>query len=232
MNSSLDSVILHSHGARLIGTFFRSTLDAPSRSIPLGHSTPPASSRTAFGPVPLGRPTVLLLHGIPGVEKNYDLAYALRDAGWNAFTFHYRGCWGSEGDYTLPGIVDDIAVAIDYLSQHAHVDQQRLAVVGLSLGGWGAVIVAARDKRVRAVVAMNPLVDPIARPVSDTKAADWASMLRGITAAKIQTQWAMLTPLTRVAHQLAGRPALLLTGDADDLRALLAGHPSVRVIPL
>ena len=37
----------------------------------------------------------MLLHGIPGVEKNYDLAYALRDAGWNVvdsmmFADHHR----------------------------------------------------------------------------------------------------------------------------------------------
>jgi len=192
MSSSLDGVVLHSHGSRLMGAFFRAQADEP-------------------------RPTALLLHGIPGVEKNYDLAYALRDAGWNVLTFHYRGCWGSEGEYTLPGIVDDIIVAIDYLSERADVDKRRLAGVGLSLGGWGVVMAAARDERLRAVVSLNPLVDPHTAPFSDTHAADFASMLHGITAAKAQAQWAMLTPLTRVARQLAGRPTLLLTGDADEL---------------
>ncbi|HLE30665.1 MAG TPA: GNAT family N-acetyltransferase [Anaerolineales bacterium] len=192
MSSSLDGVVLHSHGSRLMGAFFRAQADEP-------------------------RPTALLLHGIPGVEKNYDLAYALRDAGWNVLTFHYRGCWGSEGEYTLPGIVDDIIVAIDYLSERADVDKRRLAGVGLSLGGWGVVMAAARDERLRAVVSLNPLVDPHTAPLSDTHAADFASMLHGITAAKAQAQWAMLTPLTRVARQLAGRPTLLLTGDADEL---------------
>src|SRR5215472_7545477 len=28
-------------------------------------------------------PTVLLLHGFPGNEKNLDLAYSIRRAGWN-----------------------------------------------------------------------------------------------------------------------------------------------------
>ena len=41
------------------------------------------------------RPTALLLHGIPGLELNTDIAYALRDAGWNVLMFHSRGCWGS-----------------------------------------------------------------------------------------------------------------------------------------
>jgi pimeloyl-ACP methyl ester carboxylesterase/ribosomal protein S18 acetylase RimI-like enzyme len=159
------------------------------------------------------------LHGIPGVEKNYDLAYALRGAGWNVLAFHYRGCWGSEGNYSLPGIVDDIAAALDYLSAHPAVDTRRLAGVGLSLGGWGVVMAAARDReaRLRAVVSMNPLVDPNTRPLADAEAADFVSMLNGITPADVQAQYLALTPLPLVAGKLAGRPTLLLTGDADEL---------------
>ena len=35
----------------------------------------------ASGPGP--HPTVLMLHGFPGNEKNLDLAYSFRRAGWN-----------------------------------------------------------------------------------------------------------------------------------------------------
>src|SRR5437588_55662 len=42
-------------------------------------------------------PTVLLLHGFPGNEQNLDLAQAIRRAGWNVLTLHYRGSWGSPG---------------------------------------------------------------------------------------------------------------------------------------
>ena len=202
MPASLDGVILHSHGQRMLGSFFRPTLHPPSK-------IPGAERR--------GRPTVLLLHGIPGVEKNYDLAYALRDAGWNVLAFHYRGCWGSEGHYSLPGIVDDVAAAVDYLCENPSVDPQRLVGVGLSLGGLGVISAAARDERLRAIVAMNPLVDGKARPLADKDAAEWASMLNGISPAEVQSQWAALTPLPLVAGKLAGRPTLLLTGDADEL---------------
>ncbi len=194
MPATLDGVILNSNGSRLMGTFFRAHGDGP-------------------------RPTALLLHGIPGVEKNFDIAYALRDAGWHVFTFHYRGCWGSEGEYSLPGIVDDINAALDYLYSHSAVDKTRLAGIGLSLGGWGVVMAAARDRetRLRAIVTMNPLVDPIAKPLSDTNARDFAAMLQGITAAKAQAQWAMLPPLPRVVSQMEPRPVLILTGEADEL---------------
>jgi predicted alpha/beta-fold hydrolase len=35
-------------------------------------------------------PTFVLCHGLPGNEKNLDLAQAVRRAGWNAVTFNYR----------------------------------------------------------------------------------------------------------------------------------------------
>lgn len=48
-------------------------------------------------------PTVILLHGYPGNEKNLDLAQSLRREGWNVLFFHYRGAWGSEGEFSLTG---------------------------------------------------------------------------------------------------------------------------------
>ncbi|HEY3825723.1 MAG TPA: hypothetical protein VGL82_14260 [Bryobacteraceae bacterium] len=39
-------------------------------------------------------PTVVLLHGFPGNERNLDLAQSVRRAGWNVIYFDYRGSWG------------------------------------------------------------------------------------------------------------------------------------------
>src|SRR5215210_169034 len=46
-------------------------------------------------------PTVILLHGFPGNERNGDLAQAIRRAGINAFVFSYRGAWGSGGTFSF-----------------------------------------------------------------------------------------------------------------------------------
>ena len=54
------------------------------------------------------KPTALLLHGCPGLEQNLDIATTLRDRGWNAVMFHYRGCWGSAGRYDLRTIGRDV----------------------------------------------------------------------------------------------------------------------------
>ncbi|MBI3178000.1 MAG: GNAT family N-acetyltransferase [Chloroflexi bacterium] len=192
MSLSISGVTFHSHGHKLLGTFFGAAGEGP-------------------------RPTVLMMHGIPGVEKNFDLAYALREAGWNALAFHYRGCWGSEGAYSLPGTLDDITAALDYLCGLPSVDTSRLAGVGLSLGGWGVIMAAARDERLRAIVCLNPLVDPKTCPLDEETASAFVSMLNGLAPAEAQAQWDALTPLPRVAHRLAGRPTLLLTADEDEI---------------
>ena len=96
-------------------------------------------------------PTVLLLHGCPGLEKNLDLAVRLREAGWNSLVFHYRGCWGSAGRYDLRTIPRDVTAAVDLLAGCPQVDPGRIAVLGHSLGGWAAIVTAAAEPRLRAV---------------------------------------------------------------------------------
>jgi dipeptidyl aminopeptidase/acylaminoacyl peptidase len=96
-------------------------------------------------------PTVVLLHGCPGLEKNMDLAARLREAGWNSLVFHYRGCWGSAGRYDLLSIPRDVTAAVDYLAGCPRVDPGRIAVLGHSLGGWAALVTAAAEPRLCAV---------------------------------------------------------------------------------
>jgi len=97
------------------------------------------------------KPTVLLLHGCPGLEKNLDLAVRLRDRGWNSLLFHYRGCWGSAGRYDLRTVPRDVTAAVDYLAGCPRVDSGRIAVLGHSMGGWAALVTAAAEPRLRAV---------------------------------------------------------------------------------
>ncbi len=127
-HEGITGVAFDSDAHRLIGTLYLARGDEP-------------------------KPTALLLHGCPGVEKNLDLAAALRDRGWNGLLFHYRGCWGSAGRYDLRTIPRDVAAAVDHLQAGGYesVDPARLAVIGHSLGGWAAVLAAADDKRLRAV---------------------------------------------------------------------------------
>ena len=94
-------------------------------------------------------PTMLLLHGFPGHERNIDLAHIFRRAGWNVIIFHYRGAWGSGGIYRFAHILEDIQVVLDYfrtpvVAAQYLVDPEKVIVAGHSLGGWAALMTAAQ----------------------------------------------------------------------------------------
>ncbi len=125
-HEGITGVTFDSDGHRLVGTLYLARGEEP-------------------------KPTALLLHGCPGFEKNLDLAAALRDRGWNALVFHYRGCWGSAGRYDLRTIPRDVTAAVGYLAGCPQVDAGRIAAVGHSLGGWAAIVTAAAEPRLRAV---------------------------------------------------------------------------------
>lgn len=106
---------------------------------------------TAAGAGP--HPTVLLLHGFPGNEQNLDLAQAIRRAGWNVLTMHYRGAWGSPGEYSFTHCLEDVAAALAWLRAPSaeaahHVDPARIVVLGHSFGGFAASFAAAHDPQV------------------------------------------------------------------------------------
>lgn len=96
-------------------------------------------------------PTLVICHGLPGNEKNLDLAQAVRRAGWNAVTFNYRGSWGSPGVYRFAQNIDDAAAVLAYLRDPKNaaalgIDTQRLAIAGHSMGGWVTAHTASRDQ--------------------------------------------------------------------------------------
>jgi pimeloyl-ACP methyl ester carboxylesterase len=80
-------------------------------------------------------PTVLLLHGFPGNEKNLDIAQVLRRDGFNVLFFHYRGAWGAEGDYSINQLDDDVLAALAFLRNPANAAALRINSDRLSLLG-------------------------------------------------------------------------------------------------
>jgi pimeloyl-ACP methyl ester carboxylesterase len=95
-------------------------------------------------------PTIVICHGLPGNEKNLDLAQALRRAGWNAVTFNYRGSWGSPGPYKFAQNLEDADAVLAYLRAPANaaklqIDTKRIVLAGHSMGGWVTVMTASHD---------------------------------------------------------------------------------------
>jgi len=95
-------------------------------------------------------PTLVICHGLPGNEKNLDLAQAVRRAGWNAVTFNYRGSWGSPGLYRFAQNPEDADAVLAYLRDPANatrlgIDTKRIAIAGHSMGGWVTAETASHD---------------------------------------------------------------------------------------
>ena len=114
---------------------------------------------TAAGMGP--HPSMILLHGFPGTERNLDMAHAFRRAGWNTLVFHYRGSWGSEGCFSFQNVLDDVKAAIEFVKSEEsarkyRIDRDNTVLVGHSMGGFAALLTAAEYSDIKACVAIAP----------------------------------------------------------------------------
>jgi uncharacterized protein len=84
-------------------------------------------------------PTLLLLHGYPGNERNLDLAQVVRARGWNVIYFNYRGAWGSQGQFSFKNCVEDVVHVVEFCKKYQdslQIDTANIALFGHSMGGW------------------------------------------------------------------------------------------------
>lgn len=129
------------------------------------------------------KPTLLLLHGLPGNERNFDLAQAIRRAGWNVLTFTYRGAWGSQGEFSIANAVEDARVALAFLhsqeaAQNYRVDRTRIVVSGHSMGGFAAAMIGAADEELAGVVLIDAWnVGTASEQIATTGAAGRAAFI-------------------------------------------------------
>jgi uncharacterized protein len=182
---------------------------------------------------------VVLLHGFPGHERNLDLAQAIRRAGWNVLTFSYRGSWGSEGSYSFSSVLDDVRAALAFVrtsDSSYRVSTDHVVLVGHSMGGWAALMTAARDSQIDAVASIagwniavdsRDLTDPAkyAATVKDLAPDLW--LLRGTTPeVLLREQMAHVDEwdLVRAAPLLASKPVLLIAGERDVAVPLVRHH--------
>ncbi len=115
--------------------------NAPAGSIelfiPSGHALLAGLIYTANGS---GKhPTLLLLHGYPGNERNLDMAQVVRAYGWNVIYFDYRGSWGSQGKFSFKNCVEDVVNVVAFCNKYQDslkIDTSNMVLFGHSMGGW------------------------------------------------------------------------------------------------
>lgn len=181
-------------------------------------------------------PTLVICHGLPGNEKNLDLAQAIRRAGWNAVTFNYRGSWGSPGVFRFAQNADDAAAVLAYLREPANaaalaIDKKRLAIAGHSMGGWVTALTAARDHGlIGAIIISAGDIGRLEEWGHDRELAfmaDDMESLAGVTPESMVDEihvHAQEFALKNAAKGLADLPLLALTSDdglADHTDALV-----------
>jgi uncharacterized protein len=176
-------------------------------------------------------PTVVLLHGFPGFEKNLDIAQAIRRSGWNVLFFHYRGAWGSEGVFSFTNGIEDVAAALAFLRDPENamlrVDASRIALIGHSMGGFMALQGGAVDTGVKCIagIAAANLGDRalIAEASPDAlegfrKYSDTLGMLNGFSGDSAIAELAAAGAsfdLRELAPRLAGKSIFLIAGERD-----------------
>jgi len=181
-------------------------------------------------------PTLVICHGLPGNEKNFDLAQAVRRAGWNAVVFNYRGSWGSPGAYRFTQNLEDADAVLAYLrdpatSTRLGIDPKRIAIAGHSMGGWVVAHTAAHDHGLIGAILISAGdmghlgEEPRERLVAEM--ADNMEGLSGVTAESMADEDRANAKAFRMENAVAGLthvPLLVLTADdglASDSDALV-----------
>ncbi len=131
---SMEPIVFKSKGEKIIGTFFK-------------------ASGTEK------KPTVLLLHGFPGNENNFGIAHAIKRFGFNVIVFHYRGSWGSSGDFSIANSLEDVFSALEYIiqeeiSNQLNLDTKNIILIGHSMGGFLAFLTSIKYPQIKNIASL------------------------------------------------------------------------------
>jgi uncharacterized protein len=190
---------------------------------------------------------VVLVHGAGSTRSSVlDHAALLATDGYGVLLFDARGHGESDGqamDFGWHGN-EDLGAALAFLERQDDVDDERIAVAGLSMGGEQALGAAAADPRIRAVVAEGATGRVSADDEWLSEVYGWRGwvqeQLGRLTSAATDLLSDAARPISlREAVDVAERPTLLITaGDVPDeahaARYIQSGSPEtveVWVVP-
>ena len=174
-------------------------------------------------------PTFVFFHGLPGNEKNLDIAQAVRRDGWNAITVNYRGSWGSPGEFRFGNNLEDADAVLAFLRDPGNarslgIDTSRLVIAGHSMGGWVVALTAAHDRGLLGAILISAadMSNVGTKGKADLVRRMAASMesLAGVTAESMADELLGGAAKWRVADAVPGlaRLPLLVMSSDDGLR--------------
>jgi len=178
-------------------------------------------------------PAVVMLHGFTGHKSEahrlfVHVARALCNAGFIVLRFDFRGSGDSDGEFedmTVLKEVSDASRAISFLLSFPYTDPERMGVIGLSMGGRVAAIIASRDKRIKFIVLYSAALIPLRKKfLSLLKKEDWKRLEEG-EAISIGGGWYLRKPFFETLDsptplQILDKikvPVLMIHGDSDEV---------------
>jgi uncharacterized protein len=105
-------------------------------------------------------PAFVLFQGLPGNEKNLDLAQAVRRAGWDVVTVNFRGSWGSPGNFRFAQNLQDARATLAFIrspenAARLSIDVNRIVLCGHSMGAWVTAHTLAHERDVLGAVLIS-----------------------------------------------------------------------------
>lgn len=107
--------------------------------------------------------TVLLVHGWNrNLGRMMPYIRQLHGNGYNLFAFDARnhGSSDTDGLSSMPKFAEDIQSAMDYLFANLVKKENRLGIIGLSMGGSAAIYAASTDKRINRIITVGAFAHP------------------------------------------------------------------------
>src|SRR5215471_11036879 len=168
--------------------------------------------------------TIILCHGVPGDKRDMaGLAAALMDAGFGVLAFDFRG-WG-DSDRTSITLghreVEDVLAAVRY-ARHQAEPQPHIGIVGLSMGAAAAIVAAAQNPAIEAVVAdsgyarLDQTVERATRRFLGPLGSLATRWVRRLGERLVGAPLASVAPVGAIAG-ISPRPVLIIHGKRDRL---------------
>ncbi|MCJ1329470.1 hypothetical protein MMC10_006150 [Thelotrema lepadinum] len=112
----------------------------------------------------LSAPTLLVGSGYDAAQEDtlHEIGFYVLARGWNFVTYEGPGqptVRIKQGLGFIPDWEKVVTPVVDYLSTRSEVDMSRLALVGISMGGYMATRVAAFEHRFAAAIAIDGIYD-------------------------------------------------------------------------
>ena len=113
-------------------------------------------------------PAVLMLHGFTGNKAETHFMYArlarlLANNGIAVLRFDFAGSGDSQGDFadmTILTELSDARAALRFLRRQKEIDAARLGLLGFSMGGCVAALLARENPDLKALVLWSPVAHP------------------------------------------------------------------------